>query len=60
MAVSTPTWWRTWATPVSWVVGDSVYGDARRLRLWLEESVALYDGHELLLELSRIDHLRIS
>ena len=23
--------------PASWVVGDSVYGDSRRLRLWLEE-----------------------
>ena len=28
--------------PASWVVGDSVYGDARRLRLWLEEQAKAY------------------
>ena len=28
--------------PASWVVGDSVYGDARRLRLWLETQERAY------------------
>ena len=28
--------------PASWVVGDSVYGDARRLRLWLERQERAY------------------
>ena len=28
--------------PASWVVGDSVYGDARRLRLWLEGQQKAY------------------
>ena len=28
--------------PASWVVGDSVYGDARRLRLWLEGQAKAY------------------
>ena len=28
--------------PASWVVGDSVYGDARRLRLWLEGQEKAY------------------
>jgi SRSO17 transposase len=28
--------------PVAWVTGDSVYGDARRLRLWLEEREQAY------------------
>ena len=28
--------------PASWVAGDSVYGDSRRLRLWLEEQAKAY------------------
>jgi SRSO17 transposase len=29
-------------TPAAWVTGDSVYGDDRRLRLWLEEREQAY------------------
>ena len=28
--------------PVTWVTGDSVYGDDRRLRVWLEERAQAY------------------